>query len=83
MNKVLDILSWLGSLLLAFCALPEVYRSLTEQNYTTSLLFMWMWLLGEIFLLFNSLVRLRQEKYLIANYSLNILFITIILIRAS
>jgi hypothetical protein len=74
-------LAWISSLLLSLCGLPEAYRALTAENYSISLVFVFMWFAGEFGLLVNSLVRLRDERYLIMNYVMNLIFISIILWR--
>jgi len=75
-----DRLGWLGSLLLAFCGLPEAYRAITANNYDISIPFILMWGIGELLLLLPAIKDIKKN-YLIFNYSANIFFILIILGR--
>jgi len=46
-------LSWIGSFLLALCAVPQAIKAKRDPSSTRGLswLFLWSWLLGELFTL--------------------------------
>ncbi len=78
MNK----LGWFGAILLAFSGVPEAYRALIEPAYSISIPFVSMWLGGEICTLI-SVIKTLKAPYLLFNYSLNIVIISIILLRVT
>lgn len=67
----MDLLGWIGSSLLAFCALPqalESWRSGHSKGVTWGLLVMWG--LGEVFMI--AYVWPRGDIPLLANYLSNL-----------
>ena len=76
---MMTILGWVGSMLLAICAIPQAYKSLTERKTSgISSSFLWMWFIGEWF----ALIYVFNENYslpLIMNYVANIAFIAVIM----
>jgi len=72
------MLGWAGSLLLAFCAIPQAFKSVIEGHSNgISSLFIWMWTLGELFILIY--IWDTGDRPLIFNYSSNLIFCLIIL----
>ncbi len=75
----MEILGWIGSLLLAFCAAPQAVKSAKEgSTQGVSPTFLWAWFWGEIFTLFYVVF----DKFsipLIINYFVNLIFISIII----
>lgn len=72
-----EILGWIGSILLAFCALPQALESLknkSSEGITWG--FIIMWFLGELFTFIYVLP--KSEWPLLFNYFLNIFLIIII-----
>lgn len=77
MEGSLDFVGWVGSLLLAFCGLPQAidsWRRKSSQGVTWGLLGMWM--LGEVFTLIYVLP--KMDMPLLFNYSANIAFLLVI-----
>jgi uncharacterized protein with PQ loop repeat len=73
----MEFLGWFGSILLAFCGLPqaiESYKTKNSDGLTWGFLF--MWLSGELFTFAYVLPKL--DLPLIFNYSANIIFLIII-----
>jgi len=73
----MEFLGWIGSILLAFCGLPqaiESYKTKCSEGLTWGFLF--MWLSGEILTFLYVLPKL--DLPLIFNYSANIIFLIII-----
>jgi uncharacterized protein with PQ loop repeat len=73
----MEFLGWIGSILLAFCGLPqaiESYKTKCSDGLTWGFLF--MWLSGEILTFLYVLPKL--DLPLIFNYSANIIFLIII-----
>jgi len=74
----METIGWIGSILLAFCGLPqaiESYKTKSSEGLTWGFLF--MWLSGEILTFLYVLPKL--DLPLIFNYSANIIFLIIIL----
>ena len=72
-------LGWIGSMLFAFCGLPQAIHAFRHKNadgMTWSFLMMWLW--GEVFTLIY--ISSKQDVVpLLANYILNVIFLLIIL----
>jgi uncharacterized protein with PQ loop repeat len=75
----IEIIGWIGAVLLATCGLPQLYTTLKTRNFDgLSILFLVWWLAGEILtLIYISSVAFRWP--LIFNYSLNIVIPIIII----
>jgi uncharacterized protein with PQ loop repeat len=74
----MEIIGWIGSILLAFCGLPqaiESYRTKSSEGLTWGLLLMWFW--GEIFTIIYIIPKWHWP--LIFNYTANIIFLLVIL----
>jgi uncharacterized protein with PQ loop repeat len=72
-----ELSGWLGSILLAFCGLPQAvdsFRRKSSEGVTWGLLGMWG--LGEVLTL--AYVVPKLEWPLLFNYSMNIIFISVI-----
>ena len=77
---MIRLVGWMGSLLLAFCALPQAMESV-ERGYSlgVSPAFILMWGIGEILsAVYVYKTRDRVDWPLITNYTLNLTFISII-----
>lgn len=79
MQVTYEWLGWLGSMLFAFCGLPQAihaFRHKHADGMTWSFLMMWLW--GEVFTLIY--ISSKQDVVpLLANYILNVLFLLVIL----
>ena len=73
----MNTLGYLGGILLACCAIPESYLAWKRKKSDLSWAFLSMWLLGEIFILIPVIFQI-QVGFLLLNYSLNIVLISII-----
>jgi uncharacterized protein with PQ loop repeat len=74
----MEYIGWIGSILLAFCGLPqaiESYKTKNSDGLTWG--FLGMWGMGEIFTIIYILPKWHWP--LIFNYTANIIFISIIL----
>ncbi len=80
MTTLINIIGWIGAVLLATCGLPQLFKSIKTKNFDgLSLVFIIWWLLGEIFLL----IYVSYEAFklpLLFNYGINILVCLIILV---
>jgi uncharacterized protein with PQ loop repeat len=75
---MMETIGWIGSILLAFCGLPqaiESYKTKNSDGLTWG--FLGMWGMGEIFTIIYILPKWHWP--LIFNYTANIIFISIIL----
>lgn len=74
----MDLIAWVGSLLLAMCAIPQALHSWrTRSSASLSWCFLIMWSGGEFLLLVYTLV--GEQWALVANYTCNLLCLAIIL----
>jgi len=78
------IFGWVGSFLLAICAVPQAIASYKQKHadgVTHGLL--WCWMLGEIFTLFylisNGINTGKYDWPLIMNYTANIGFVSVVM----
>jgi uncharacterized protein with PQ loop repeat len=74
----METIGWIGSILLAFCGLPQAIESFKTKNsdgLTWSFLIMWG--VGEIFTVIYIIPKWHWP--LIFNYTANIMFVGIIL----
>jgi uncharacterized protein with PQ loop repeat len=75
---MLDNIGWIGSIMLAFCGLPqaiESYKTKSSEGLTWGFLFMWF--IGEIFTIIY--VFPKMDLPLLFNYSANLVFLSIII----
>lgn len=73
----METIGWIGSILLAFCGLPqaiESYKTKSSDGLTWGFLIMWG--LGELFTIVYIIPKWHWP--LIFNYTANIIFISII-----
>ena len=74
----METIGWIGSILLAFCGLPQAIESWKTKNSDgLTWGFLGMWGMGEIFTIIYILPKWHWP--LIFNYTANIIFISIIL----
>lgn len=74
----METIGWIGSVLLAFCGLPqavESYRTKSSAGLTWG--FILMWFVGEIFTVIYIIPKWHWP--LIFNYTANILFLSVII----
>lgn len=73
----MEMIGWIGSILLAFCGLPQAIESWKTKNSDgLTWGFLIMWGLGEIFTIIYIIPKWHWP--LIFNYTANIIFISII-----
>lgn len=73
----MNTIGLVGSLLLTFCGVPELFRTLKNQRCDVGWGFVLMWFFGEIFCLFYGLD--LNEIPLIINYTFNLLIVGVML----
>ena len=73
----METIGWIGSVLLAFCALPELIIAIRKKRSDLSWIFLLMWLVGEICLLIPIAINIKVG-FLLFNYIANTIFIIII-----
>jgi uncharacterized protein with PQ loop repeat len=74
----METIGWLGSILLAFCGLPqaiESYKTKSSDGLTWG--FIGMWFIGEILTIIYILPQMVLP--LIFNYTANIIFLAVII----
>lgn len=79
-NNLIEIIGWIGAILLATCGLPQLYTTLKSRNFSgLSLLFIGWWFVGEILSL-TYIVYVAFKWPLLFNYAINILVCIVIFI---
>jgi uncharacterized protein with PQ loop repeat len=74
----METIGWIGSILLAFCGLPQAWESYKTKNSDgLTWGFLIMWGVGEIFTIIYILPKWHWP--LIFNYTANLVFISVIL----
>jgi len=73
--ELLNTLGWLGGILLAFCALPEVVSTFMTKKCGLTWGFLLSWYVGE-WLTAIPVFLLIKSPFLMFNYGLNIILIT-------
>jgi uncharacterized protein with PQ loop repeat len=74
---MIEIIGWIGASLLAFCGLPQAWKSYKDGHSDgISWLFVLMWLFGEVFGLIYILS--VGAAPIIFNYSLNLILVSVI-----
>lgn len=71
----MNTLGWIGSLLLAFCAIPESVKAYKTKRCEMTWTFLLMWFFGEIFVLIPVIFEI-QNAFLLFNYGLNTVLIS-------
>lgn len=74
----MELLGWIGSILLASCALPEVVYAFRYKRCTLTWGFLLLWGVGEAFILIPVIAEIKSP-FLIFNYLTNILFVIILI----
>jgi uncharacterized protein with PQ loop repeat len=75
---MIENIGWIGSILLAFCGLPqaiESYKTKSSEGLTWG--FISMWFIGEIFTIIY--VFPKMDYILLFNYTANVLFLSVII----
>jgi len=75
---MIDNIGWIGSILLAFCGLPqaiESYKTKSSEGLTWG--FISMWFIGEILTIMYILPQMVLP--LLFNYTANIIFLSVII----
>lgn len=75
-----EIIGWLGSILFAICALPQVIHTFkTRKTDDVSELFLWLWFWGEVFTLcyifVDDIAKGNYHIPLYFNYLFNLLLL--------
>lgn len=74
----MEIIGWLGSILFAICGLPQALQSMRDGHSDgLNWMFLLTWLSGEVLTIIY--VFPKADYPLLFNYTLNLLFLTIII----
>lgn len=74
----METIGWIGSLLLAFCGLPQAVKCYREKSAKgIDWGFLLAWFIGELLAFLYVLP--KMDLPLLVNYSANLLFLTVIL----
>ncbi len=74
----MEILGWIGSILFTVCALPQTIQVWRKGNADgLDWFFLLAWFFGELFTL--AYISPKGDIPLIANYAVNLVFLTVIL----
>lgn len=76
---MIEVIGWIGSILFALCGLPQALMAWKNKNSDgLSWIFLMMWFFGEVFT-FTYVVTKEDVLPLLVNYSLNFVFLLIIM----
>lgn len=75
----MEPIGYVGGILLAICGFPLAWQSYKNKYNDINKLFLWIWYLGEWLTLIYILLKHGLDIPLFINYSLNIIFITVVL----
>jgi len=77
---ILEIIGWIGSMLFAFCALPQMVMTI-KNNHARGLSwgFLVMWFLGEVLCFTYVAFQPILQIPLLANYVLNFIMLVVII----
>jgi uncharacterized protein with PQ loop repeat len=83
---IIELLGWLGGILLSLCAIPQVYKTYKEKNAKgLAWGMLYLWFLGEgctlVYILFTNIEVGIYQWPLIINYVIN-LFLVLFLLYA-
>lgn len=71
------MIEWIGSLLLAFCGVPELIRTLRTKKSSIGWGMLLTWFFGEVLVLIHVLS--IKEYALLTNYSINIAILIVLI----
>ncbi len=76
----MEFFGWISAIFLFFCGVPEASRSI-KNGITTgiSILFVWMWYVGELSGLIYILTMKQISLPLLTNYAFNVIIVSILL----
>lgn len=72
------MIAWIGSILLALCGFPELIRTIQYSKCYIGWGMLLTWFFGEVFVFIHVLLK-HKDFALLANYSLNIIIISILI----
>lgn len=76
---MIEYIGYMGAVLLAFCALPQAIMSIMQgHSRGMSYVFLWMWLTGEIYLMWFVVATVGVKGPLFFNYFCNTVLVSII-----
>lgn len=79
-DYMIEIVGWIGSIFLSVCGAPQAYESYrTKSSAGISHMFLWLWFIGEVTTLTYIIAQLGFNPILLINYTLNIIFIVVIM----
>lgn len=73
--ELLEAFGWVGAVLLALCAIPEVVSAFINKRCGLTWGFLIVWYLGEWFTFFPVLLKIKTP-FLLFNYGFNIILIS-------
>ncbi len=77
LELVLELCGWIGSILLAVCAFPEVWTAIKTKKCNLNVWTIVLWLVGEIFVLIPICI-LAPKGWLILNGGANVAITSIL-----
>jgi len=76
----MEIIGWIGSMLFAFCALPQCIMVCRQKHaHGLSWGFLLMWLLGEVLCFWYVAMQPMMQVPLLANYVINFAMLIVII----
>lgn len=77
---MVDLIGWIAGIMFALCGLPQAIQSYKQGNSDgVNLLFLYMWLIGEILMQFYIILKHGWDMPLLVNYWLNTILVAVVL----
>jgi uncharacterized protein with PQ loop repeat len=79
MTESLELVGWIGTICLAICGLPQLFKSVREgHSEGISHAFLWLWFWGEISYIIYVLFK-DFDTIQLCNYALNIIVVIVLI----
>lgn len=76
---MIETIGWIAGLLFAFCGLPQAIKCIKEGHAKgVSVLFLYMWLVGEVLMQYYVINKHGFDMPLLVNYWINTIFCLVI-----
>ncbi len=76
----MEIIGWIGSMLFAFCALPQCIMVCRQKHaHGLSWAFLLMWMMGEVLCFWYVAMQPMMQVPLLANYIINFAMLIVII----
>lgn len=72
----MEILGWIGGVILAVCMIPEVFKTIKQKKCTLSPWMLWLWFFGELIILV-PVFKSPNALFLILDHLISIMMLSV------